>query len=308
MSSQPLISVVLPLHNGAQFVEWALRSLAAQTLTAELVVVDDGSTDDGVALVRRLAPEALVISTGGKGVACARNAGAFAARGDLVAFVDQDDFWHPDRLRSAVGALGDADAVVTGETGFGLLGDREAFASNAALVPQRLFASLDEAWSWSTQRTLPSVTPRLLAVQEIIEAPIATTTSFLFRREFFFRCGGFPVHARSVDDYLLTLNAARLGRLLLARDDAVMYRIRPDSTFQTGDRWLPYLTSLLAVTRGGQVPPSGQASQLPGTAEHLLLELAATGRLRDAAALARLLGGVQPSRLLRARLRALRSR
>ncbi|HEY7268738.1 MAG TPA: glycosyltransferase family A protein [Dehalococcoidia bacterium] len=94
------VSVVIPVFNGAKFLHQAIQSALAQTLPAEeVIVVDDGSTDrsgetaDGFGgIVRCLRRE-----HGGQ--SAARNAGAAVASADLIAFLDADDVWLPDKLR-----------------------------------------------------------------------------------------------------------------------------------------------------------------------------------------------------------------
>lgn len=105
----PLVSVVMPVRNRAGVVEVALASLAAQTLQRwELVVVDDGSTDDTVAVLETWAardPRIRVVQQEWGGVCAARNTALAAARSPYVAFLDSDNTWRPDFLRLAVGAM-----------------------------------------------------------------------------------------------------------------------------------------------------------------------------------------------------------
>lgn len=102
------VSVVLPLYDGEAFVATALRSVAAQTRPPdELVVVDDGSHDDGLAVVRRTALPfpVVVVQQANQGQSAARNAGVRVARGDVVAFLDQDDQWRRAHLELLVPLL-----------------------------------------------------------------------------------------------------------------------------------------------------------------------------------------------------------
>jgi glycosyltransferase involved in cell wall biosynthesis len=96
-----LISAIIPLYNGAQFIEETLRSVIGQTMPPdEIIVVDDGSTDDGPEIVRRMAtihPIRLLQKSNG-GQSSARNHGVAHAHGDLIAFLDHDDIWYPNHL------------------------------------------------------------------------------------------------------------------------------------------------------------------------------------------------------------------
>ena len=98
----PTIVAVIPLYNGAPFIEEAIRSVLAQTrLPEDIVVIDDGSQDDGPAIVARMAerdPRIRLIAKPNGGQSSARNLGIAQTEGDLIALLDQDDAWYPDHL------------------------------------------------------------------------------------------------------------------------------------------------------------------------------------------------------------------
>jgi len=94
-----LVSVILPVYNRAASVGRAIESVLAQThRDLELIVVDDGSTDGTRAAVERYAPRVQLLSQSHAGPYAARNLALRHARGELVAFIDSDDAWLPDRL------------------------------------------------------------------------------------------------------------------------------------------------------------------------------------------------------------------
>jgi hypothetical protein len=95
-----VISVVIPLFNKAPYVVEAVRSaLACDYPPHEVIVVDDGSTDDGPQRVRALAdPRVRLVSQPNRGVSAARNRGVDEAHGEYVAFLDADDYWTPRYL------------------------------------------------------------------------------------------------------------------------------------------------------------------------------------------------------------------
>lgn len=96
----PTISVIIPTFNRRDLIERALCSVYAQNdLITEVIVVDDGSTDDTASLVRTKFPKALVISQERYGVSHARNRGIEAARGEWLAFLDSDDKWLENKIR-----------------------------------------------------------------------------------------------------------------------------------------------------------------------------------------------------------------
>ena len=106
----PAVSVVVPLFNKAPYVERALHSICAQTLVdLEAIVVDDGSTDGGHALVARYPDERVrLIQQQNQGPGAARNRGIDDSRSPLIAFLDADDAWLPGYLAQGVQALSDS--------------------------------------------------------------------------------------------------------------------------------------------------------------------------------------------------------
>ncbi|MBC9073648.1 glycosyltransferase [Thauera sp. CAU 1555] len=105
-STAPLVSVVIPAYNAEAFVLDAIRSVQAQGYAPlDIVLVDDGSRDRTVELVRAAAPEVRIVSQPNAGVAAARNTGLREARGDYICFLDADDGWFPGKLAAQVDYL-----------------------------------------------------------------------------------------------------------------------------------------------------------------------------------------------------------
>src|SRR3982751_226289 len=101
-----LVSVIVPVHNGRAFIADALRGVFDQThRPIECIVIDDGSTDGTAEVVAASAPRAVCIRQANAGVSAARNAGAIAASGDLLAFLDADDVWLPEKLTAQIQEL-----------------------------------------------------------------------------------------------------------------------------------------------------------------------------------------------------------
>ena len=95
-ASTPVVSAVIPTHNRAQFVGEAVDSVLAQSRPVnEIIVVDDGSTDDTVERLKRYGPAIRCVSQQNRGPSAARNRGIKEAHGDFVAFLDSDDLWVP---------------------------------------------------------------------------------------------------------------------------------------------------------------------------------------------------------------------
>ena len=103
--SGPSVSVVIPVYNGELFLWEALESVAWQTRPAdEIIAVDDGSTDGSVAVMRCFRGVTCIVQTNA-GVSAARNTGIARARGEIIALLDADDIWTPDKLERQVAAL-----------------------------------------------------------------------------------------------------------------------------------------------------------------------------------------------------------
>jgi glycosyltransferase involved in cell wall biosynthesis len=103
--ARPLVSVILPVFNGERHLAAAIESVTAQQYSPiEILVIDDGSTDASAGVVSRY-PQARHIRQENAGTAAARNRGISESRGELIAFLDQDDVWEPQKLTLQVGRL-----------------------------------------------------------------------------------------------------------------------------------------------------------------------------------------------------------
>lgn len=104
--SAPLVSVIIAVRNGERFLAEAIESVLAQDQRpVEIVVVDDGSTDNSAEVAASF-EHVVVIRQGNEGPAAARNAGVARSSGELITFLDADDRMAPGRLATQVGALG----------------------------------------------------------------------------------------------------------------------------------------------------------------------------------------------------------
>jgi glycosyltransferase involved in cell wall biosynthesis len=98
----PMVSVIIPSYNRSQMLQEAIESVVSQDFQDfELVVVDDGSTDDTRAVLQAY-PEIRIVDQEHRGVSTARNAGVRAAQGDVLAFLDSDDLWLPSKLSAQI--------------------------------------------------------------------------------------------------------------------------------------------------------------------------------------------------------------
>lgn len=98
-----MVSVITPLYNAKDYIKGAIQSVQEQSYTNwEMVIIDDGSTDDSIAIVEEIQKKderiRLIFNDGNQGVASARNHGIRVAKGRYIAFLDSDDLWLPDKL------------------------------------------------------------------------------------------------------------------------------------------------------------------------------------------------------------------
>ena len=121
-----MVSIIVPVYNGEKFITRCVESVLAQTYTAfELILVNDGSKDNSGAICDALAQKdnrIRVIHQKNGGVSRARNRGLDAAKGDVIGFIDADDYFAPNLLETALSEMGVADicmfdAVTTWDSG-----------------------------------------------------------------------------------------------------------------------------------------------------------------------------------------------
>jgi hypothetical protein len=118
MSRTHIISAVIPAYNSAAFIADAVGSIRAQTRQVdEIIVVDDGSTDDTATTVQRLGDGIQYLHQANAGPSAARNRGIEAARGDLIAFLDADDQWTRTKIEQQLAVMeqNPAIALVAGD-------------------------------------------------------------------------------------------------------------------------------------------------------------------------------------------------
>ena len=110
MTAAPRISVVVTCYNYGAYLEGCLSSIMAQSFQdREIIVIDDGSTDDTPQVMARFSetPDLRYIRQANGGQAVAKNAGIRAARGEFIAFLDADDLWEPEKLAKQVRLFAD---------------------------------------------------------------------------------------------------------------------------------------------------------------------------------------------------------
>jgi hypothetical protein len=152
MDDSPLVSIIIPSFNAARWLGEAIESALAQTWPhTEVIVVDDGSTDESLGIARRFESRGVrVLAQSNRGASAARNAGWRAARGDYLQFLDADDLLAPDKLERQLDRLRELDPVIVAAGSWGIFHEIPA---DAVFTPQAVWNSMPPVdWlvsSWS---------------------------------------------------------------------------------------------------------------------------------------------------------------
>lgn len=221
------VSVVVATYNRAALVTRALDSVVRQTEPpAEIIVVDDASTDETLAVVRAWAgraplPLRLVAATANRGAGAARNRGIEAASGELVAFLDSDDEYRPSALAALAAPLRQhREAVVS-------FADAEVVFADGSPAHRHVARHLSPA-----QGVSPTGTPGLFRLDDpqahLLTTSFIPTCSAMFRREAARRVGGMP-EARFGEDWLFWLRLTEEGEFLCQFDDVAIVHRQADN-------------------------------------------------------------------------------
>lgn len=193
----PSVSVVIPFHNKARWVGRAIRSVQWQTApAAEIVLVDDASPDALPEGIRDVPGLRVMTHAVNLGAAAARNTGVAACRGELVAFLDADDYWLPDKLRRQTSCLAAAEAAEPGDVA----------------VATGFFSSK------SFSRAILSGVPRASADPAVFASGcwFCPGSTVLIRREAFLRHGPYDTRLKRLEDTLWFFRFALQGGRLVS--------------------------------------------------------------------------------------------
>jgi glycosyltransferase involved in cell wall biosynthesis len=207
--TRPLISIIVPSYNSAHFVRQALDSAFAQTYRPiEVIVVDDGSTDDTADVLRPYMDRIIYVRQDNRGLAGARNSGLRAASGELIALLDADDVWLEEHLESGYQAL--------------------ASVPDAALVHSEVYY-WDAATGERTRRDVPRHSYQGDCYLQLFARNTIIPSTLLFRRACYDLHGGFDESFRRCEDWDFALRMARHYRFAYNDDPRVLYRVHSAS-------------------------------------------------------------------------------
>ena len=211
-----LVSVILPVYNGARFIRESLDSVLVQTFhDYEVICVDDGSTDGSLVILDEYRPHVTIIRQANAGQGAARNVGVGHASSRYVAFIDQDDRWYPWKLTQQVLALeADPDAVL-------VHCNSDRMDAQGQVVQRG--ATLEEY-----SRAMESPLGRLLGEGLILPS------AMLVRRDAFERVGGFDPELRGYEDFDLCARLKQEGPFVFLDEPGMCYRVHPGGSSRAG--------------------------------------------------------------------------
>jgi glycosyltransferase involved in cell wall biosynthesis len=177
------VSVIIPTYNRGWILKEAIDSVSAQDYKDfELIVVDDGSTDNTSEILASYENDIKVLFQENKGVSAARNRGITEASGQLIAFLDSDDLWLPRKLYTQVDFFNQ--------------------------MPDALICQTEEIWIRDGQRVNPKKRhkkPSGMIFEPSLELCLVSPSAVMIRRSLFDRVGEFDVTLPACEDYDLWL-------------------------------------------------------------------------------------------------------
>ena len=274
--SDPLITVIIPTRNRAHLLARSMGSVLNQTYRhIELIIVDDASTDGTQELLGNIEDDRLRVLRleTNNGAPAARNHGMAHAQGELVAFQDSDDIWHPTKLERQVTAMASAS-------------DRVGLCVCSMEVHRR---GGSHRVQWDDVE-LDSAGAR----RHIVTGAGLSTQCWLARRDALEEAGGFDETLPRMQDYEYSLRITERWHLLMMNDVLVTAELQPDSISASADRYAQAIEQI--VTRHSDL-----FAQYPGGHSHMIFRagkvLAMEGRYREAVSWFRRALAIRPTNL-----------
>lgn len=218
MRSDPLVSVVIPTYNRAHIVGEAIESVLSQTYeNVEVIVVDDGSTDNTFESLSPLIPTIRLLRQENAGPSAARNRGIAAANGEFVAFLDSDDLWLPEKLARQMALMQSIPEPVP------------CCLCNIAMRWRD-----KECLSFDVAGLNPSLPEGIwLNVAEVLATRfLLFNQGIVVRKTVLENVGGFDENLRYLEDHALALRLSLEGPWAYIREPLVVWRESASSLYQ----------------------------------------------------------------------------
>ena len=197
------VAVVIPVYNRAEGVRNAVDSVLAQTRAPqEVIVVDDGSTDDTFQVLSSYGQKIKALRQRNQGVSAARNRGVAAAQSEWIAFLDADDIWHKDKLEKQIAFIRENPTVQIVQT--------------------------DEVWIRRGRRVNPMKKHQKHdgnIFEHCLPLCCVTVCSVIMKKELFEKVGGFDEELPACEDYDLWLRIAKDTPIYLMREKLLTHYV-----------------------------------------------------------------------------------
>lgn len=211
MKNRPLVSVIIPTYNRAALICQSVESVLDQTYSnTEVIVVDDGSTDDTLLRLKRFGERIRIVSQSNAGPGAARNLGIRLSHGEIIAFQDSDDLWKPSKLERQVALLESLDSSVPCCLCNATFQFRDGRTTTVFDISSINVSHAEVIWS----NVAEVLATRLVLFNQMVA----------IRRSALQRVGGFDESLRYLEDYDLSLRLAFEGPWALICDPLVIYR------------------------------------------------------------------------------------
>ena len=250
-NAAPLVSVVMPAYNSARYIVEAIDSALQQDYPAlEIIVVDDGSTDDTVVIVTGYGDKVRLLTQKNRGSAAARNLGIQHARGKYIAFLDADDAWWRHKIRHQVDAM---------------------LAGNYKMAYSRFIWWHPDAQGQHSQPETefeqpgnPNLSTAAIVTgwpyAELLLDCIVWTSTVIVEKTELEKSGMFDESLRKGQDYDLWLKLAQQIEMVGLEKPTALYRIHPTSiTSSVKEINYEYLILSRTVERWSETGPDGRA-------------------------------------------------
>ncbi len=267
------VSVVIPAYNGQDFIGEAIQSVHAQTLpVSEIIVVDNGSTDETSKVAESLG--ATVIQQSNSGVAAARNTGIRAASSPWVALLDQDDIWEPEKIEYQWAALqlhADAGLASCNMTWF----EVKDIEGRSTVITGDMSDNPVPAERGETEVGYFPKVPYELLSGRVYDKP----SSVLIRRDLFLSIGGFDESLRQNEDLDCFLRLVARSPFVVVERRLVRRRIhdRNNSHHNYSEAGMSFLKIVSQMSTQPERYPPGSAQAYHEDAWRVMIQV---GRLR----------------------------
>lgn len=211
--SYPLVSVIIPVFNGAKYVGQAIASALDQTYSNyEIIVANDGSTDDTAEVLKQFGHKITVLHLNHAGICAARNAAIQKSKGEFIALLDSDDLWEPEKLQEQIDYF-------KAHPEFALVYSYSTNFTNEAEGDVALVKKIDFEGD---------------IFKDIFFKNSFANSTIVMRREAFDAVGGYDESLKAMEDYELNLRISRAYKIGRVPESLMRRRIHPDSFYTSG--------------------------------------------------------------------------